>query len=157
PASGINVRAKRNASAIQHSIDFFSLPAACARVSWLKAAALIGWLSGRDGKQEGLKLTPAALDRLQTATGRFVKLPDSGWVELDSDAVQSAHETMADLGVDGLVPVAQKIGMEHAAHLDEQELQRFGDSPQAKALREKLKDFRGVPSADLPPTVQDGK
>jgi SNF2 family DNA or RNA helicase len=44
--------------------------------------------------------------------------------------------------------------MEQAAHLDEPELQRFGDSPQAKALREKLKDFKGVPSADLPPTVQ---
>jgi thymidine kinase len=115
----------------------------------------IDWLAiSAEWEQEGLKLSAADLQRLQTATGRFIKLPDSGWVELDSDAVQSAHETMADLGVDGLVPVAQKIGMEHAAHLDDQELQRFGDSPQAKALREKLKDFRGVPSADLPPSVQ---
>jgi thymidine kinase len=115
----------------------------------------IDWLAiSAEWEQEGLKLSTADLQRLQTATGRFVKLPDSGWVELDSDAVQSAHETMADLGVDGLVPVAQKIGMEQAAHLDEPELQRFGDSPQAKALREKLKDFKGVPSADLPPTVQ---
>jgi hypothetical protein len=115
----------------------------------------IDWLAiSAEWEQEGLKLSAADLQRLQTATGRFVKLPDSGWVELDSDAVQSAHETMADLGVDGLVPVAQKVGMEHAAHLDEQELQRFGDSPQAKALREKLKDFKGVPSVDLPPIVQ---
>ena len=43
-----------------------------------------------------MKLTAADLQRLQTATGRFVKLPDSGWVELDSNAVQSAHEAMAD-------------------------------------------------------------
>ena len=70
-----------------------------------------------------MKLTAADLQRLQTATGRFVKLPDSGWVELDSTAVQSAHEAMAELGVDGLVPVAQRIGLEQAAHLDEEGLE----------------------------------
>ena len=87
---------------------------------------------------------------MQTATGRFVKLPDSGWVELDSNAVQSAHEAMADLGVDGLVPVAQRIGLEQAAHLDEEGLKRFGDSAQAKALRERLKNFEGLPAIQLP-------
>src|SRR5438445_11536060 len=93
----------------------------------------IDWLSvSADWEQEGLKLSAADLQRLQTATGRFVKLPDSGWVELDSGAVQSAHETMADLGVDGLAPVAQKIGLEQAAHLDEEGLKRFGDTAQAK-------------------------
>ena len=46
----------------------------------------IDWLSvSAEWEQEGLKLTAADLQRLQTATGRFVKLPDSGWVELDSD------------------------------------------------------------------------
>jgi SNF2 family DNA or RNA helicase len=115
----------------------------------------IDWLSvSAEWEQEGLKLTAADLQRLQTATGRFVKLPDSGWVELDSAAVQSAHEAMADLGVDGLVPTAQRIGMEQAAHLDEEGLQRFGDSPQAKALRERLKNFEGLPAMDLPATVQ---
>ena len=65
----------------------------------------IDWLSvSAEWEQEGLKLTAADLQRLQAATGRFVKLPDSGWVELDSTAVQSAHEAMADLGIDGLVP-----------------------------------------------------
>ena len=54
-----------------------------------------------------------------------VKLPDAGWVELDAAAVQSAHESMADMGIDGLVPVAQKIGMEQVAHLDEEGLQRY--------------------------------
>jgi hypothetical protein len=88
----------------------------------------IDWLTvSAEWEQEGLKLTPADLQRLQAATGRFVKLPDSGWVELDSAAVQSAHEAMADLEVDGLVPVAQRIGLEQAAHLDEAGLQRFGD------------------------------
>ncbi len=111
----------------------------------------IDWLAvSAEWEQEGLKLTAADLQRLQTATGRFVKLPDSGWVELDANAVQSAHEAMADLGVDGLVPVAQRVGLEHAAHLDEEGLQRFVDSPHAKALRERIKDFKGVPSTGLP-------
>jgi hypothetical protein len=115
----------------------------------------IDWLAvSAEWEQEGLKLSEADLQRLQSATGRFVKLPDSGWVELDSNAVQSAHEAMAELGVDGLIPVAQKIGLEQAAHLDEEGLKRFADSPQAKALRERLKDFKGVPSTSIPKSVQ---
>ncbi len=115
----------------------------------------IDWLSvSAEWEQESQKLSPADLQRLQNATGRFVKLPDAGWVELDSDAVQSAHEAMADMGVDGLVPVAQKIGLENVAHLDETALQRFGDSAQAQALRERLKDFRGIPGTALPASVQ---
>ena len=115
----------------------------------------IDWLSvSAEWEQEGLKLTQADLQRLQTATGRFVKLPDSGWVELDSGAVQTAHEAMADLGVEGLAPMPQRIGIEQAAHLDEEELQRFGDSPQAQALRERLKDFKGTPATPLPESVK---
>ncbi len=115
----------------------------------------IDWLAvSAEWEQEGLKLTSADLQRLQTATGRFVKLPDSGWVELDSDAVQNAHEAMADLGIDGLAPVAQKIGLEQAAHLDEEGLKRFGETPQAKVLRERLKDFKGVPGTALPAKLQ---
>jgi superfamily II DNA or RNA helicase len=115
----------------------------------------IDWLSvSAEWEQEGLKLTAADLQRLAAATSRFVKLPDSGWVELDTAAVQSAHEAMADLGVDGLVPVAQKIGLEQAAHLDEEGLKRFADSPAAKTLRDNLKNFKGVPASKLPETVQ---
>jgi hypothetical protein len=115
----------------------------------------IDWLAvSAEWEQEGLKLTAADLQRLQTATGRFVKLPDAGWVELDPDAVQTAHEAMADLGVDGLVPVAQRLGLEQAAHLDEAGLQRFGDSPHAQALRHQLKEFKGVPDTELPATVE---
>ena len=115
----------------------------------------IDWLAvSAEWHQEGMKLTAADLQRLQTATGRFVKLPDSGWVELDANAVQSAHEAMADLGVDGLVPVAQRVGLEHAAHLDEDGLRRFGDSPQAEALRDRLKDFKGIPAIGLPESLQ---
>jgi superfamily II DNA or RNA helicase len=114
----------------------------------------IDWLSvSAEWEQESLKLSSADLLRLQSATGRFVKLPDAGWVELDSAAVQSAHEAMADMGVDGLVPVAQKIGMEQVAHLDAAALKRFADSPLAEALRGRLKDFKGVPSTDLPDSV----
>ena len=44
----------------------------------------IDWLAiSAEWEQESLKLTPADLQRLRTATGRFVKLPDAGWVELD--------------------------------------------------------------------------
>src|SRR5207253_7782966 len=115
----------------------------------------IDWLAvSAEWEQEGLKLSSADLQRLQTATGRFVKLPDSGWVELDSEAVQTAHEAMADLGVDGLVPVAQRIGLEQVAHLDEAELGRFADSPQARALRERIKDFKGIPEIGLPAMVE---
>jgi SNF2 domain-containing protein/helicase-like protein len=115
----------------------------------------IDWLAvSAEWEQEGLKLTAADLERLQTATGRFMKLPDAGWVELDAQAVQSAHEAMADLGVDGLVSGLEKIGLEQAAHLDETALQRFGDSPQAKALRLRLKDFKAVPASALPASIQ---
>ncbi|MFO1487000.1 MAG: DEAD/DEAH box helicase [Verrucomicrobiota bacterium] len=115
----------------------------------------IDWLSvSAEWEQEGLKLSAADLQRLAAATSRFVKLPDSGWVELDTTAVQSAHEAMADLGVEGLIPVAQRIGLEQAAHLDEEGLKRFADSPQAQALRERLRDFKGIPSSDVPALVQ---
>jgi len=115
----------------------------------------IDWLAvSAEWEQESLKLTTADLQRLQTATGHFIKLPDAGWVELDSAAVQSAHEAMAEMGVDGLVPAAEKIGLEQVAHLDEQALQRFSDSPQAKALRQKLKEFRSIPETQLPRSLQ---
>src|ERR1035437_9281808 len=104
----------------------------------------------RTSQPRELKLTKADLEQLASATGRFVKLPNSGWVELDTDAVQSAHEAMADMGVDGLAAVPQRIGMEHVAHLSEEEFQRFSDSPEAKALRERLKSFKGVSPAKLP-------
>jgi hypothetical protein len=66
-----------------------------------------------------MKLSAADLQRLATATSRYVKLPDAGWVELDTEAVTQAHETMAELGVDGLVPIAQKVDMVQAKSLDE--------------------------------------
>jgi superfamily II DNA or RNA helicase len=115
----------------------------------------IDWFSvSAEWEQEGMKLTPADLQRLAAATSRFVKLPDAGWVELDSKSVQEAHEAMADLGLDELSPVAQKIGLEQAAHLDDSGLKRFADSPEAKALRQKLADFEGIPDLALPKNIQ---
>jgi len=115
----------------------------------------IDWLSvSAEWEAEGMKLSKADLERLATATGRFVKLPNSGWVELDAGAVQSAHEAMADMGVDGLIAVPQKVGMEHVAHLAEEEFSRFADSPEAKALRARVATFKGVPSVNIPTTVQ---
>lgn len=103
---------------------------------------------------EGLKLTPADLERLQTATGRFVKLPDGGWMELDCAAVHSAHEAMADLGLDSLSPVPQRVPLLHAAQLGDETLQRFADQPHAKSLRQRLADFAGIAATPLPPSVQ---
>ncbi|MBI3414224.1 MAG: DEAD/DEAH box helicase [Verrucomicrobia bacterium] len=111
----------------------------------------IDWFSvSAAWEQEGMKLTTADLQMLQSATGRFVKLPDSGWIELDTQAVQSAHEVLADLGVDGLVPMPQRVDLEQATHLDEAMLQRFGDQPQAKELRERIATFAGLPETELP-------
>ncbi len=111
----------------------------------------IDWFAvSAEWEAEGIKLTPADLQRLQTAGGRFIKLPDAGWLELDATSVQSAHEALADLGVDGLIPVAQRLNLAQAAHLDEAGLQTFGDTPQAKMLRQSLSEFRGIPSTPLP-------
>jgi superfamily II DNA or RNA helicase len=115
----------------------------------------IDWLAvSAEWEAEGLKLSKADLERLASATGRFVKLPNSGWVELDTTAVQGAHEAMADMGVDGLIAVPQKVGLEHVSHLDEDGFARFTDSPEAKALRGHIRDFKGVPSVDLPKGLQ---
>ncbi len=114
----------------------------------------IDWLSvSAEWEAEGMKLSKADLERLAAATSRFVKLPNAGWVELDTAAVQGAHETMADMGVDGLIAVPQKVGMEHVAHLGENEFTRFVDSPEAQALRDRVRDFKGVPSAELPKSL----
>jgi len=115
----------------------------------------IDWLAvSAEWEAEGLKLSKADLERLAAATSRFVKLPNSGWVELDVNAVQGAHEAMAEMGVDGLIAVPQKVGMEHVAHLDENEFSRFADSPEAKALRARVRDFKGVPTVKLPAGLQ---
>jgi hypothetical protein len=111
----------------------------------------IDWLSvSAEWEAEGLKLTKADLERLASASGRFVKLPNSGWVELDAGAVQSAHEAMADMGVEGIVAIPQKVGMEHVAHLGEDGFARFADTSEAKELRKRVADFKGVPAGDLP-------
>ncbi|MGD0538062.1 MAG: DEAD/DEAH box helicase [Verrucomicrobiota bacterium] len=104
-------------------------------------------------EQEGLKLTPADLERLATANTRFVKLPDSGWVELDLEAVRAAHETMADLGLEGLSALPQKVGLLQAAGLGEETLQRFADLPETRALRQALADFKGIISVPLPSAI----
>ena len=114
----------------------------------------IDWFSvSAEWEQEGMKLTSADLQRLAVATSRFVKLPDAGWVELDTRAVQAAHEAMADLGVDELSNLPQKIGLEQAAHLDDAGLKKFVDGPEAKVLRQKLANFDGVPEVSIPRTI----
>jgi superfamily II DNA or RNA helicase len=114
----------------------------------------IDWFTvSAEWEQEGLKLTPADLQRLATATGKFVKLPDAGWMQLDSEAVQKAHETMADLGVDGLSAIPQKVGLEQGASLGDDTLKKFADTDEAKLLRERLADFTGIPGIPLPADI----
>jgi superfamily II DNA or RNA helicase len=114
----------------------------------------IDWFSvSAEWEQEGMKLSKADLERLASATGRFVKLPDSGWVELDTTAVQGAHETLADLGLESLSPLAQRVPLETAARLDGSTLDKFGETEAARVLREKLSNFKGIESTPLPPNI----
>ncbi|MEW6304472.1 MAG: DEAD/DEAH box helicase [Verrucomicrobiota bacterium] len=115
-------------------------------IDWLAVSA--AW------EQEGLKLSPADLERLQSATTRFVKLPDSGWVELDVKAVETAHEAMADLGLTGLNALSQRVDLVHATQAADGTLELFGNSAQMKTLRQRLEDFKGVPDVGLPETIQ---
>jgi hypothetical protein len=113
----------------------------------------IDWLSvSAEWEQEGMKLTAGDLQRLRTACGRFVKLPDAGWVQLDAQATQSAHEMMADLGVEGLVALPQKVALLHATQLDDVALAQFGER-QAQALRQRLAGFSGIKPVPLPDGV----
>ena len=119
----------------------------------------IDWLSvSAEWEQEGMKLSAADVQRLQSAAGRFVKLPNGGWVELDAEAVQSAQEAMAELGVEGLTSAPQKASLIHAAQLREdallQFLPQFGQTAKMLVLREKLENFQGIPQRDLPKTVR---
>ena len=115
----------------------------------------IDWLSvSAEWEAEGMKLTKADLARLATATEKFVQLPDAGWVQLDTEAVEKAHETMADLGLENLSVIEQRVGMEQAAHLDENSLARFGDDAKVKSLREKLANFQGIPEVAIPDSVE---
>jgi len=115
----------------------------------------IDWLSvSAEWEEEGLKLTKKDLESLAQATGRFVKLPNKGWVELDANATQQAQETMADLGLEGLEPGTQKIAMEQAAHLGEESLSVFGDNKQAQKLRNRIESFEGIPSTGIPDNIQ---
>lgn len=114
----------------------------------------IDWFSvSAAWEQEGLKLSKADLERLAVATTRFVKLPDAGWVQLDLGAVRQAQETMADLGLEGLSALPQKVDMVQAAHLGEEGLARFADQPEMRLLRERLAEFRGVSAVPLPPGI----
>lgn len=111
----------------------------------------IDWLSVcAEWEQESLQLTKADLERLAVSTSRFVKLPDAGWVQLDLEAVLAAQEAMAELGVDGLVPLPKKIPLVNAAHVSDGTLARLADTPQARALRQRLQQFKVVPSYPVP-------
>ncbi|HYE33032.1 MAG TPA: DEAD/DEAH box helicase, partial [Methylomirabilota bacterium] len=115
----------------------------------------IDWFSvSAAWEQEGMRLSPADLERLASATGRYVKLPDSGWVELDTVAVHAAHEAFAELGLEGLAPIAQKVDLMHARHMDEQALARFEQQAAGKSIRERLADFKGIPPIGLPKGLQ---
>lgn len=114
----------------------------------------IDWLSvSAEWENEGFQLSKADLERLATATSRFVKLPDSGWIELDVDATHQAHETMAEMGLEDLSASEQRVAIEQAAHLDDATLALFGNTAQARKLRERIANFEGVASTDLPKTI----
>ncbi len=111
----------------------------------------IDWFSvSTEWEIEGLKLTPKDLQALQGATSRYVNLPDSGWVELDESQVISAHEVMADLGLDGLLPVPQKVSFAQAGETGIQKIDSVGDAEAARELRHRIAGFTGVEDLPLP-------
>lgn len=115
----------------------------------------IDWLSvSAEWEEEGLKLTKADLERLAAASSRFVKLPDSGWVELDEKALEAAHEAMADLGLEDLSADGQQVSLVNAAHLNETSFEVFKNSDEMKRLRESAKKNSGVDATGLPATIQ---
>jgi len=115
----------------------------------------IDWFTvSTEWEREGMKLTAADLERLATSTGRFVELPDSGWVEMDLEAVLAAHEAMADLGIEGLSALDQKVDMVHATHLDEGCLDKFANPGEVDKLRKQLAHFTGIAPMPLPAGIQ---
>ncbi|MCD8535415.1 MAG: DEAD/DEAH box helicase [Verrucomicrobia bacterium] len=115
----------------------------------------IDWFSvSTEWEMEGLKLSQADLHALQSATSRFVKLPDSGWVELDEEKVISAHETMAELGVDGLMPVPQKVSFSQASSQVLEKVDTLGEAEKMRDLRRQIAEFRAIDNTDLPPGIQ---
>ena len=114
----------------------------------------IDWLSvSAEWEEEGMKLTARDLQQLASASGNFVNLPDAGWVQLDQKAVQDAQEAMADLGVDGLSAIEQKVGIEQAAHLDQKDLEKFVPSAELERLRGRLDEFEGIETTVVPDGV----
>jgi superfamily II DNA or RNA helicase len=114
----------------------------------------IDWLSvSAEWEAEGMRLSQADVQRLAAATTRFVKLPDGGWIEIDVEANKKAHETAATLGLDGLSADAQKTSLIHASHLDEDALADLGSQKAINALKDKLKDFKGVVDTPLPSSI----
>ena len=114
----------------------------------------IDWLAvSAEWEAEGMKLTRADVERLAAATSRFVKLPDGGWVEIDTDANRKAHEVAATLGLDGLSADAQKTSLIHASQLDDATVDALGAGKAVSELRAKLANFKGVPETPLPPSI----
>ncbi len=114
----------------------------------------IDWLSvSTEWEIEGLKLTKADIERLAGATSRFVKLPDTGWVELDIDAVIKANETASELGLEGLTPIPDKIPLEQFTNLKDQTDLNFADTREAAELKKRLKDFKKIEEIPVPEKI----
>lgn len=115
----------------------------------------IDWLSvSAQWEEEGLSLSKADLEQLQKASGRFVKLPDCGWIQLDQAALQEAHETMADLGLEILHSEPQKVSMLHAAQMDAVSLNRLGNPAAVENLKKNIEQFIAVKPSILPDNIQ---
>jgi superfamily II DNA or RNA helicase len=118
-------------------------------VDWFKVSA--AW------EAEGLRLTEGDLAKLRAATTRFVKL-DAGWVRRDvTESFDRLGDLLADLGIEiGADP--QEVTVWQLAGADPDTiatLERLGTDPEtiaaARALREKVASFAGLPSVPLPP------
>lgn len=114
----------------------------------------IDWLSvSTEWEIEGMKLSRADLERLASATHRYIKLPDAGWVELEIESVINAHEFAAELGLEGLSPIPEKIPLEQGLKINENAPIVFKDLQEAEEIKKRLKDFKGIEEVTIPPTV----
>ena len=111
----------------------------------------IDWLTvSAEWEQEGMELTEADIQRLRTCTDRYVKLPDAGWVELDTESVIDAQETMAELGIGEIREAEQRVSLIHAASMDDEKLARFGKGRRVEELKERIENFKGIGRIPLP-------
>jgi SNF2 family DNA or RNA helicase len=121
----------------------------------------VDWFSvSAEWEAEGLSLTDEELAKLRSSSSRFVKLP-SGWARRDrAEALDSAAEALAEIGIEPGVE-SQRVSLWQLAHARPEAiaaLEGFVESDEAlrgiHELRERVAAFAGLPRVALPRGVE---